>query len=81
MSIVIRKLLPVAAAGVPDNRVPTIYRVDMKRPETFLAAQHFRMRDGDVIFISNSPTADLQRFVNILASSILPVATVRSVVP
>jgi len=70
-----------AAAVTTDNRVPTIYRVDMKRPETFLAAQHFRMRDGDVIFISNSPTADLQRFVNILASSILPVATVRSVVP
>lgn len=72
---------PQLAAGVPDNRVPTIYRVDMKRPETFLAAQHFRMRDGDVIFISNSPTADLQRFVNILASSILPVATVRSIIP
>ena len=64
-----------------DTRVPTIYRIDMKRPETFLAAQNFRMRDGDVLYISNSPTADLQRFVNILASSILPVTTVRNSIP
>ncbi len=64
--------------NVEESRVPTIYRIDMKRPETFLAAQNFKMRDGDVVYVSNSPTADLQRFVNILASSILPVTTVRN---
>lgn len=68
-----------AAVG-KQGGLPTIYRIDMKRPETFLVAQHFRMRDNDVLYIANSPTADLQRFVNILASSIIPVATVRSTI-
>ena len=61
--------------------VPVIYQVDLKRPETYFAAQHFRMRDGDVIYVSNSRAAELQRFVNIVSSSILPVATVRTIVP
>ena len=65
---------------LPEGPVPVIYQVDMKKPETLFAAQNFAMRDGDVIFISNSPTADFQRFVNILASSVLPALSVANTV-
>ena len=65
---------------LPDGPVPVIYQVDLKKPETLFAAQNFAMRDGDVIFISNSPTADFQRFVNILASSVLPALSVANTV-
>lgn len=61
---------------LPDGRVPIIYRVDLKSPQTYFAAQNFQMKHGDVIFVSNSPTADFQRFVNILASSVLPAVSV-----
>lgn len=61
--------------------VPIVYQADMKQPATYFAAQHFRIRDGDVLYVSDSSTASLQRFVNLLSSSILPVATVRTVVP
>jgi polysaccharide export outer membrane protein len=60
--------------------VPVIYQADMKRPEMFFAAQRFQMRDGDVIYVANSRMAELQRFVNIIASSILPVSTVRNTI-
>jgi polysaccharide export outer membrane protein len=66
------------AAGAGPG-VPVIYRIDMKQPETYLAAQRFQMRNGDVLYVSNSPVADLQRFVNIVASSILPFSTVRNI--
>jgi len=59
--------------------VPVIYRADLKRPDTYFAAQRFYMRDGDVLYVANSAAADLQRFVNILASSILPISTVRNI--
>jgi polysaccharide export outer membrane protein len=65
--------LPGAAA------VPVIYQVDMKQPATYLAAQKFEMRNGDLLYVSNSPTTDLQQFVNIVASSILPFSTVRNI--
>lgn len=62
-----------------DNRIPVIYRADMKQPETFFAAQKFQMRDGDIIYVSNSKLSDLQRFVSVVASSVLPVSTVRNI--
>lgn len=61
--------------------VPVIYRIDLKQPETYLAAQKFEMRNGDVLYVSNSPVSDFQRFVGLVASSILPITTVRAVVP
>ena len=75
----VRSILP-AQAAVPEGRIPVIYQVDLKRPETLFAAQNFAMKDGDVMFISNSPAADFQRFVNILASSVLPALSVANTV-
>ena len=65
---------------LPDGPVPVIYQVALKQPETLFAAQNFAMRNGDVIFIANSPSADFQRFVNILASSVLPALSVANTV-
>jgi polysaccharide biosynthesis/export protein len=65
---------------LPDGMVPVIYQVDLKKPETLFAVQNFAMRNGDVIFVSNSPSADFQRFVNILASSVLPAMSVANTV-
>lgn len=62
-----------------DGRIPVIYRADMKQPETFFAAQKFQMRDGDIVYVSNSKLSDLQRFIGVVASSILPVSTVRNI--
>ena len=77
------RVLGDLAAGLQpnaDGRVPVIYRADMKRADTSFAAQKFGMRDGDVMYVANSQLSDLQRFVNILASSVLPVATVRNTI-
>ncbi len=52
----------------PDGKVPVIYRVDLKNPQSFLVAQGFPIRNRDVLYISNSPTAELQKFMNILTS-------------
>ena len=71
----------IGASGSYVNEqgaVPVIYRADLKRPDTYFAAQRFNMRDGDVLYIANSPVADMQRFISILASSILPFSTVRN---
>jgi polysaccharide biosynthesis/export protein len=61
--------------------VPVIYRIDLKQPESYLAAQKFEMRDGDVLYVSNSPISDFQRFIGVVASSLLPISAARTVVP
>ena len=60
--------------------IPVVFQVDLKQPETFFAAQNFAMKNGDVIFISNSPASDLQRFVNLIASTVLPALSITSTV-
>jgi polysaccharide export outer membrane protein len=59
---------------------PVIYNFDLKTPAAFFLAQQFRMNDRDIVYVTNSPVAELQRFVNILAQTILPVATVTTVI-
>lgn len=60
--------------------VPVIYSFDLKDPAVFFLAQQFRMEDGDLIYITNSPVAELQRFVGIVSQTILPAATAITVV-
>lgn len=52
-----------------DGRIPVIYRLDLGRGAAFFAAQDFAIRDRDVIYVSNAPGADLQKFLSIVSSA------------
>jgi polysaccharide export outer membrane protein len=56
------------ARRTPDGRIPVIYRVDLHNPATLFIAQKFPIRDKDVLYVSNAPLSDLQRFVGLLSS-------------
>ena len=66
------------ARMTPDGKVPVIYRINMRDPATLFVAQGFPIRDKDVLYVSNAPLADLQKFVNVIYSTLLPVATISS---
>lgn len=69
---------PVTRQGAqltPDGKVPIIYRVNMKDPSSFFIAQSFPIRNRDVLYISNAPLADIQKFVSVIFSTFLPLAT------
>jgi polysaccharide export outer membrane protein len=57
----------------PEGRVPVVYRLDLRDPRAFLVAQSFPMNDRDVVFVANAPAAELQKFLNILATSVFMV--------
>lgn len=59
---------------------PVIYSFDLKDPTVYFLAQQFRMEDGDLVYITNSPIAELQRFVGIISQTILPAATVTTLI-
>ena len=54
----------------PEGKVPVVYKMDLKDPRSFLVAQHFPMRNKDVLYVANAPVAEVQKFLNILTSSI-----------
>lgn len=62
---------PAALNGrrlTPDGRLPVIYKLDLSDPGSFFVAQSFPIRNGDVLYVSNAPLADLQKFVSIVSS-------------
>jgi polysaccharide export outer membrane protein len=62
------------------QKQPVIYRVDLKNPATFFAAKDFPIRDGDVLYVSNAPAAELQKFLNIVVSVVYPLVNVGNAV-
>jgi polysaccharide biosynthesis/export protein len=59
----------------PDGKVPVVYRVDLKDPATFFAAQSFPIKNGDVVYVSNSPAAEVQKFLNTILSTVFPITS------
>jgi polysaccharide export outer membrane protein len=68
------------ARTTPDGKIPVIYRINMKDPSSFFIAQSFPIRNKDVLYVSNAPLADIQKFVNVIYSTLLPVATTATAV-
>lgn len=62
----------------PEGKIPVVYRVDLKDPGTFFVAQGFPMRNKDVMYVSNAPAAELQKFLGIIGSVVFPISSVRS---
>ncbi len=72
---------PSPPKTTPDGKVPVIYQVDLKDPSTFFVAQSFPVQNRDVLYVSNAPAAELQKFLNILVSAVYPVSVTRTILP
>jgi polysaccharide export outer membrane protein len=59
--------------ATPEGRIPVVYRVDLKDPAMFFVAQGFPIRNKDVLYVSNAPAAELQKFLNIMSSIVFPI--------
>jgi len=53
--------------------VPTIYSVDLSRPDGFFLTSAFQMRNNDFIFVSNSLTPDLNKLLGTVRNVTGPV--------
>ncbi len=60
----------------PDGRVAVIYRVNLRDPATFFAAQSFPIENKDILYVSNASAAELQKFLNLIVSVVYPLVNV-----
>ena len=51
-----------------DGRVPVVYRLNLSDASSLFAAQDFAIRDGDILYVSNAPATDLQKFLSTLST-------------
>jgi polysaccharide export outer membrane protein len=57
----------------PDGLVPVVYRFDLRDPRSFFTMQSFPMSNKDVLYVSNAPAAELQKFLNLVFSVAFPI--------
>ena len=57
----------------PEGLVPVVYRLDLRNPNSFFVMQSFVMQNKDVLYVSNAPAAELQKFLNLVFSVAYPV--------
>lgn len=71
--------LAASARRTIDGKVPVIYRLDLGNPGGFFVAQGFPILNHDVVYVSNAPIADLQKFVNIVSSMTFSIVGLKSI--
>lgn len=72
------KALPWPSSPVrttADGKVPVVYRVNLRDPNSFFVAQSFMMDNKDLLYVSNAPIAEVQKFLNVVFSVAYPVIT------
>jgi len=62
-------------ATTPEGLVPVVYRIDLRNPNSFFVMQSFPISNKDVLYVSNAPTVELQKFLNLVFSVAYPVLT------
>ena len=67
---------------VPEGAlVPVVYRASLKDPQGYFATQRFMLRDKDVVYVSNAPMTDLQKFLTLIGSGVLVARNATQTVP
>lgn len=60
----------VEEKGVAGYKVPVVYRLNFRDPKAFFFARYFEMRDKDVMYVANHPTAEFGKFLKIIQPAI-----------
>jgi polysaccharide export outer membrane protein len=58
-----------------NGRIPVVYRLDLTDPGSFFAAQSFPIESKDLLYVSNAPITELQKFLNVVFSITYPVTS------
>lgn len=61
---------PVAKAA--DGTVPVVYQIDLRDPASLFVTQNFPVQNRDVIYVSNAPAAEFEKFLRLVVSVAVP---------
>lgn len=50
------------------KKIPTIYRANFRKPDSFFLSAKFQMNGGDVVYVSNADAIELVKFLDVLSS-------------
>jgi polysaccharide export outer membrane protein len=63
----------------PEGMVPVAFRIDLSDPASFFTIQSFPIENRDILYVSNAPITEIQKFLNVLFSVAYPTLALKSV--
>jgi len=63
----------------PDGMVPVVFRFDLSNPLSFFLMQNFPIENRDILYVSNAPITELQKFLSVLFTVAYPILTAKQV--
>ncbi|GGE76517.1 polysaccharide biosynthesis/export family protein [Stappia taiwanensis] len=76
----VRKLKGPSADKFTSNRVPVVYKLNLRQAEAFFLARSLEMRDKDIIYVANHPTAEFGKFLQIIGPLLSNVNTANALI-
>ncbi|MBN8438776.1 MAG: polysaccharide export protein [Candidatus Accumulibacter sp.] len=65
-------------AAATNGTVPVVYQINLRDPASIFVIQNFPVQNRDVIYVSNSPEAEFNKFLRLVISVAVPSATINS---
>ncbi|MEF3366247.1 polysaccharide biosynthesis/export family protein [Methylocystis sp. 9N] len=62
----VREFPNIAPSLLAQSHVPVAYHLDMRDPKALFHARRFAIRDKDILYVSNSPIADIGKAVSLV---------------
>jgi len=59
-----------------NGTIPVVYQIDLRDPASFFVTQNFPIQNRDVIYVSNSPSAEFGKFIRLVVSVAVPSVTI-----
>lgn len=63
----------------PEGMVPVVFRMDLADPASFFVMQSFPIENKDVLYVSNAPITEIQKFLNLLFTVAYPILAIKQV--
>ena len=61
-----------------EGRVPVVYHVNLQDPNSLFMQQRFQIANRDLIYISNAPTVQVNKAMEIFNGALSPLSTTAS---
>jgi polysaccharide export outer membrane protein len=74
-SALVAQLVPGRTLPSDGNLVPIVYRLNLRQANSFFLARSFPVRDKDILYIANSASDPVQKFLNLVGTVTSPVIT------
>jgi len=62
-----------------EGMVPAVFRIDLSDPASFFLIQSFPIENRDILYVSNAPITEIQKFLNVIFSVAYPVLAISTV--